>query len=68
MDDARLVDIETKLAHQELMLSELNDALSSQQAQLSELRELCQAIVEKLRAGADQGPVGDPIDERPPHY
>ena len=66
MDEDRLIDIETKLAHQEQLLSELNDALTNQQAQISQLESLCQSLIDRLKSlvdGADQA-----TDERPPHY
>jgi len=36
VDEERLIDLETKLAHQEHLLNELDDALTSQQAQISQ--------------------------------
>jgi len=64
-----MINIETKLAHQEDLLSQLNDALSSQQLQVAGLERLCQTLVERIRALSDSG--GDDasdVDERPPHY
>ena len=68
MDDEKTVDIETKLAHQEHLLSALNDALTNQQAQIAELERLCQTLVERLRALSEAGAGIDNDDERPPHY
>jgi len=68
VDEQRLTEIETKIAHQEHLLAELNDALSSQQAQLLHLKSLCETLVDRLRSVADASPGGDPQDERPPHY
>ncbi len=64
-----MINIETKLAHQEDLLLQLNDALSSQQLQVAGLERLCQTLVERIRALSDSG--GDDasdVDERPPHY
>ena len=68
MDEDRLIDIESKVAHQEQLLAELNEALTDQQAQISRLGSLCQSLIDRLQslvenAGADQS-----TDERPPHY
>ena len=55
VDEQRLTDIETKIAHQEHLLAELNDALSSQQAQLLHLKSLCDTLVDRLRSLAEAG-------------
>ena len=68
MDESRLVDIETKLAHQEHLLAELNDALSNQQAQLMQVIDLCQGLIERMRAMSEEDAPSVPADERPPHY
>lgn len=70
MNDERLVDIESRLAHQERMLEELNDALTGQQASIMKLEELCRTLVDRLRdlnASLAEARPG-PGDERPPHY
>ena len=68
MNDDRLIEIETKLAHQEHLLAELNDALTSQQAQITDLETLCRTLIERMRSMSEGGgPDGQP-DERPPHY
>ena len=68
VDDKQLIDIETKLAYQEHLLSALNDALSNQQAQIAELEQLCQSLVERIRALSEAGGESGSDDERPPHY
>ena len=68
MDEHRLVDIEVKIAHQEHLLAELNDALTSQQAQIMQLRTTCESLINRIRSMSDDAPAGNPIDERPPHY
>ena len=68
MTDERLIDIETKLAHQEQLLIELNDALANQQDSIITLEKLCASMAERLRSlgeGDSSAPAGD---ERPPHY
>ena len=69
VDDERAINIETKLAHQEDLLSVLNEALSGQQLQIAGLERLCQTLVERIRALSDSGGRdGSDVDERPPHY
>ena len=68
MSEARFIDLETKLAHQDQLLNELNDVVTSQQAKITQLEELCQALIQRVRASSEGLPESDPGDERPPHY
>lgn len=67
MDEPRIVEIETKLAHQELLLEQLNSALTEQQSQLSRLQALSQRLVDRLQA-VEQSAASGSGDDRPPHY
>jgi len=66
VDDDKLIDLESKLAHQEYLLAELNDVVTSQQAQISQLETLCRSLVDRVRALAEPGSAA--ADEKPPHY
>jgi SlyX protein len=68
MTDDRLVEIETKLAHQEQLLIELNDALANQQDSIMALERLCASITERLRSLGEGDSTSPPDFERPPHY
>jgi len=68
MSEDRFVDIEMRLAHQDQLLNELNDVVTSQQARIMQLDGLCQSLVERVRSMADNAPSADAGDERPPHY
>jgi len=68
MDDERLIAIESKLAHQEMLLDELNSVLTDQQARVSYLEDLCRTLVQRLRGLTEGATPGAPADERPPHY
>ena len=68
MTEDRFVDIETRIAHQDQLLHELNDALTKQQDAIMRLERLCDSIVERLRAMAESMPAAGAGDERPPHY
>jgi len=63
-----MIDIETKLAHQEDMLADLNTAVTNQQSQITLLEDLCETLVGRVRSLSDAAPESDPADERPPHY
>jgi SlyX protein len=66
MDDDKLIDIETKLAHQEHLLTELNDVITSQQAQVTKLESLVGSLIERVRDMPDAATGAG--DEKPPHY
>ncbi len=68
VDEEKIIDIETKLAHQEHLLSALNDALSNQQAQIADLEQLCRSLVERIRVLSEAGAGNANDEERPPHY
>jgi SlyX protein len=68
MSEERFVDLETRLAHQDQMLHELNDVVTDQQAKIMQLEELCRSLIDRVRSLGEGPPAGDPADERPPHY
>ncbi len=67
-DEGRIIDIETKLAHQEHLLGELNDALTDQQASITALELRCDSLLDRIKTLGEGGLPGSDIDERPPHY
>jgi SlyX protein len=68
MDEKRLIEIETKLAHQEQLLFDLDRALTGQQAQLMKLETLYHSLLERIRALPDSAGTAASDHERPPHY
>jgi len=68
MSENRFIDLESRLAHQDQLLHELNDAVTEQQAKLMQLEELCKGLIRRVRSVGEGIPEGDPGDERPPHY
>ena len=68
MSEDRLVDIESKLAHQDKLLLDLNDVVAAQQEQIMQLEQLCQTLIDRVRAMSEALPTATPSDERPPHY
>ena len=66
--EARVVELETRLAFQEQALAELNDALAEARMELSRNDVLLRRALEEPRADRP-GPTGNPADEPPPpHY
>lgn len=68
MNEERLVDIESKLAHQDQLIDELNDVVTKQQEQIMQIEKLCNSLVNRIRTMVDTQTDDAPPDERPPHY
>jgi SlyX protein len=68
MSEERFIDLETRLTHQDQLLTELNDVVAAQQGKIMQLEELCKALIQRVRSAGDGVPDGDAGDERPPHY
>ena len=68
MDENRLVDIETKIVHQEDLLDTLNAVVTEQAAQIARLEELNRSLIDRVRSMAEASAVDGPQDDRPPHY
>jgi len=68
MSEERFVDLESRLAHQDQLLNELNDVVTGQQAKIMQLDELCKSLIARIRSLSDTMPAPDSGDERPPHY
>ena len=68
MSEERLVDIEFKLAHQDQLLSELNDVVTKQQQKIMQIEELCGSLIDRVRTIGEALPADTARDERPPHY
>lgn len=69
-DEARFTELETKLVYCEDLLQQLNDALSSQQLQMDDLRLSVKILAERVRVkeGSDSPRTSGLGNERPPHY
>ena len=68
MSEERLIDLETRIAHQDHALAELNDVVTDQQARIMQLETLLRSLAERLASMAEEGQADGPVDERPPHY
>ena len=68
MGEERFIELETRLAHQDQMLHELNDVVTSQQARLMQVEELCRSLTDRIRALGESMATAGQGDERPPHY
>lgn len=68
MSEERFIDLETRLAHQDQLLNDLNDVVTDQQAKIMKLEQLCKLLLGRMRSIGEAMPEGDSGDERPPHY
>lgn len=68
MSEERFIDLESRLAHQDQLLHELNDVVTAQQAKIMQLDELCRSLIDRVRSMGDGVSTDDAGDERPPHY
>jgi SlyX protein len=66
VNDNRLIDLESKLAHQEYLLAQLNDVVTAQQAQITQLEALCKSLIGRVRTLSEPGESAG--HENPPHY
>jgi SlyX protein len=68
MDDARLIDLEIRLTHQEATLQALNDVVAAQQRVIDQLRKEIDGLKRQLRDAAPPS-IAAPWEETPPpHY
>jgi SlyX protein len=68
MSEDRLIDLESKLAHQDQLLNELNDVVTEQQARIMQLEQLSTSLLERVRSIGESTPDDAAQDEKPPHY
>lgn len=67
--NARVDELETRLAFQEDTLTQLNDVIAAQDAQLRALLGRVKDVAEKYRdLSYEMQKGGKPEDEKPPHY
>ena len=68
VDEQRIVEIESKLAHQELAVEQLNTVVTDQQSRLNRLEEVSQRLLERVSGLDAADTAAEAADERPPHY
>lgn len=69
--EEQIIELESRLAFQELSISELNEIITQQQAQLDKLYATVHMLDHKMREMAESSSNeggSSPQDERPPHY
>ncbi|HVK62535.1 MAG TPA: SlyX family protein [Bdellovibrionales bacterium] len=66
MSEQRLVDLETKFAHQDLAIEELQKIVTEQATEIDKLTKLIKKLSDKVDSYSG-GEIG-PGDQKPPHY
>lgn len=65
--EERLIELETKMTHQDYLIEQLSKSLYQQQTQLDQLEATLKALAKRLHHGGNDGDFG-PASEKPPHY
>lgn len=66
--EQRINEVETRLAFQETTLQELNEVLTSQQQQLSQMQTLVEKLRERVVELGSKMQADAAIEPPPPHY
>jgi SlyX protein len=66
--EQRINEVETRLAFQETTLQELNEALTSQQQQLSQMQAVLEKLRERIVELASNMQPDSAVEPPPPHY
>ncbi len=64
----RLIELETRIAHQDQAILELSEEVYQQQKQIGALEERCRRLLERIEQVTMSGREADPSDQVPPHY
>jgi SlyX protein len=66
LSDPRLIQLEMRVAHQEKIISELNDVVTAQWKRMETMERQLRRFSEELaELGSGDAP---PANQRPPHY
>lgn len=68
MSEARLLELEFKLAYQEDAIAALNDVIYQQQQRIDSLETRLEQYRRDIESLAAQPPTPEPGQEQPPHY
>jgi SlyX protein len=66
--DERLIEIESRIAHQDHSIQAMGDEIYRQQKKLDHLEATCNFLVEQLKTQAGAASPADSGNEKPPHY
>ena len=67
-NDARIDELEVRLAHQDQTVHELGNEVYRQQRQIAQLEAIVRQLAARLAAAEPEPAADRPVDEVPPHY
>ena len=68
MERERLIDIETKIAHQEHTIEQQNEVIYGQEKRIARLEKAYRGLMDRLEGIEGAVQVDRPEEEKPPHY
>ena len=66
--EQQVVDLQSQVAFQEDAISNLDAALTEQQQDILLLRRQLELMLQRQQEQAESAAVGNPVQEKPPHY
>jgi len=66
--EERLIELESRIAHQDHSIHTLGEEVYRQQKKLDHLEATCNFLAEQLKAQTGASSPANPADEMPPHY
>ena len=68
MTEDRLIELETRVAYQEVTLQQLNDIVTAQQQRIDQLERALRELAGRVARSSESVFKGVAADDIPPHY